>query len=428
MIASIVTFFSRALASPVIKKKALVTAGILIMFRFIAHIPAAGIDRTSLSALFTQSPLLSLLDIFSGGTLANFSILSLGLGPYINASIILQLFTFIFPSLKELSKEGEYGQEKINQYTKILTIPLTVVQSLLMYSLLRRIGVIPNLSPLAIIALVLTMTAGTVLAIWLGDLITQYGITNGISFLIFAGIVSRIPVSISRSLTTLGQENMFKNIIFIVFVVAIVALVIFVNEAIRKVPISSARRLGRFSTAGNASFLPLKLNQAGVIPIFFALSLTAVPSFLGQLLNGVDNPLARQFANTLTQIFSRQSVSFNVFYFFLVVGFTYFYTSVTFNADDVAENLQKGGSFIPGIRPGKETARYISGVLSRITLAGALFLGFIAILPAILQSVIGVTDLIIGGTGVIIVVSVILDIYRELEAHMVMRRYEGFLK
>lgn len=427
MIASIAQFFSRALESKDIRRKLLFTALILIVFRFIAHIPAAGIEKEQLAQVFAQSPIFSLLDIFSGGTLANFSIMSLGLGPYINASIILQMLTFVFPSLKELSKEGEYGQEKMNQYTKLLTIPLTIVQSFLMYSILLRLGVVTQLSPLPLIALVATMTAGTVLAVWLGELITQYGITNGISFLIFVGIISQVPVSIARTFSTTGQQDFAKIGVFVLLSLLILGLVIFINEAVRKITVHSARRSGRDVAPQSSSFLPLKLNHAGVIPIFFAVSLTVLPSLLAGFLQGINNPAARQLADSINRIFNTQTLMYNIFYFALVVVFTYFYTSFTFNSDDVSQNLQKNGSFVPGIRPGRETAKYLSFVLSRITVAGAIFLGFIAILPAMMQRVVGVTDLLIGGTGILIVVSVILEITRELEAHMVMRKYERFL-
>lgn len=428
MIAGIKQFFQRSLRSPEIKRKIIITALILIVFRFMAHVPAAGIDRESLKSLFGGNAFLSLLDIFSGGTLANFSILSLGLGPYINASIILQLFTYVFPALKELSREGEYGQEKINQYTKLLTIPLAIIQSFLMYSLLHRVGIISLVDPLSIVALVATMTAGTMLAVWLGDLITQYGITNGVSFLIFVGIISRLPVTIGNSLSTAVGTDTFKLVIFAAVALILLGLVTLINEAARHIPISSARKSRSSINSGGASYLPLKVNQAGVIPIFFAVSLTVMPTFLGQFLSSVDSPQARQIGDFLVKTFSTQSIFYNLIYFVMVFGFTYFYTSVTFNPKDVSENLQKAGSFIPGVRPGHETEKYLSFVLSRITFAGALFLGSIAVLPSLLQGVIGVSNLLIGGTGILIVVSVVLEVVRQLEAHQVMRRYEGFLE
>ena len=427
MIAQITQFFTRAMRSPLVKRKLIITALILVVFRFAAHIPAAGIDRSSLQNLFAGSPLLSLLDVFSGGTLANFSILSLGLNPYINASIILQMLQFVIPSLEELSKEGEYGQEKINQYTKLLTIPLAIFQAFGMYLLLKSQSIIPTLSPIALIALVLTMTAGTVLAVWLGDLITEYGISNGVSFLIFTGIVSRLPIIFTRSASTLGQQDFLKTGIFLVLTVVIIALVIFINEASRQIPVQYARRL-RNGMGTASSYIPLKLTQAGVIPIIFAVSLVLMPSLVGQFLSSVDNESIRNLGTTIATSFTQSSLLYNVVYFLLVVGFTYLYTTIVFNPEKISDNLKDRGGFIPGIRPGKETTKYLGQILNRITLPGALFLGSIAILPAILQSVVGVSDLVIGGTGILIVVSVILEVTRELESQMVMRKYEGLLR
>ena len=427
MLKLIIQFFSKAFSSPDIRKKILITALILIIFRFVAHIPAAGIDRTSLQALFSGSPLLSLLDVFSGGTLANFSIMALGLNPYINASIIFQLLTYVIPSLEELQKEGEYGQEKLNQYQRYLTIPLAAVQAFAMYSLLKSQGIITNLSSLDLIALVLTMTAGTVLAVWFGELITEYGITNGISLMIFAGIVARLPISLGQSLSIFQPEDSIKIITFLILSVLIVSVVVFMNEATRKIPISYARRGTKYSPV-SSSYLPLRLNQAGVIPIIFAVSLVLLPSLFTQFASAVSNPKIASIAQTLTKYFQPKSLIYNIVYFILVVGFTYFYTAVVFNPEKISENLQKNGGFIPGIRPGMQTAKYLSFILNRITLVGAVFLGLIAILPSLFQKAIGVANLAIGGTGILIVVSVVLEITRELEAQLVMKKYDTFLK
>ncbi|MGB6838739.1 MAG: preprotein translocase subunit SecY [Microgenomates group bacterium] len=426
MLESIARFFSKALKSPDIRRKLLITFAVLVVFRLVAHVPAAGIDRTSLQALFLGSPLLSLLDVFSGGTLANFSIMALGLGPYINASIIFQLLTFVIPSLEELSKEGEYGQEKINQYTRFLTIPLAALQAFGMYALLKNQGVVASLASANLVALVLTMTAGTVFAVWLGELLTQYGIGNGISFLIFAGIVARLPVVFGQTVSVFNPEDLFKTLVFLTAAIIIVGLIVFMNEATRKVPINYARRAGRASIS--SSYLPLRLNQAGVIPIIFAVSLILLPSLIGQVLGGVGNPQVAQLANRLSQAFNPQTLIYNLFYFLLVFGFTYFYTAIVFNPEKISENLQKNGGFIPGIRPGTQTSKYLSSVLNRITLVGATFLGFIAILPSFFQNAIGVANLAIGGTGILIVVSVVLEFTREIESQLVMRRYEGFLR
>ena len=426
MFSKIIQFFSKTVKSPDIRKKLVITAGILAVFRLAAHIPAAGIDRNSLQALFAGSPLLSLLDVFSGGTLVNFSIMALGLTPYINASIIMQLLTYVVRSFEELSKEGEFGQEKINQYTRVLTVPLAAMQAFGMYILLRNQGIIPTLSPLALIALVTTMTAGTMFSVWAGELITEYGLTNGISFLIFAGIVARLPVVLGQSISVLTASDILKVLIFLALSVLIVGIIVFMNEATRQIPVSYARRVGRVGLS--SSYIPLRLNQAGVIPIIFAVSLVLMPSLLGQFLAASTDPRLSQLAANITRLFNPSSVVYNLVYFLLVFGFTYFYTSVVFNPERISENLQKSGGFIPGIRPGPQTTKYLNGVLNRITLVGAVFLGLIAILPSLFQNVIGVANLAIGGTGILIVVSVVLELTREMEAQLVMKRYETYLR
>lgn len=426
MFSQITQFFSKTVKSPDIRRKLIITGVILVVYRLLAHIPAAGIDRTSLQALFSGSALLSLLDIFSGGTLANFSILALGLTPYINASIILQLMTYVIPKLEELSKEGEFGQEKINQYTRFLTIPLAGMQAFGMYALLKGQGIIAGLAPLSLFALVLTMVAGSVFSVWLGELITEYGISNGVSFLIFTGIVARLPVTLGQSVTVVSGEDFFKIAIFLVVAVAIVGLIIFMNEATRQIPINYARRVGK--ATGSSSYLPLRLNQAGVIPIIFAVSLVLLPSLVSQFLSGVDNTKVAQFATKLAQQFNPQSLPYNVVYFFLVFGFTYFYTAVVFSPEKISENLQKSGGFIPGVRPGAQTTKYLSKILNRITMVGAIFLGLVAIMPSFFQNAMGVSNLAIGGTGILIVVSVVLELTRDLEAQLVMKRYDSFIR
>ena len=427
MLDKIWQFLVKSVRTPSVRKKLIVTAVVLIVFRLAAHIPASGIDRTTLTALFLGSPLLSLLDVFSGGTLANFSILALGLNPYINASIIFQLLGYVIPSLEALQKEGEYGQEKINQYTRLLTVPLATLQAFGMYALLRGQKVIPTLGPLELLGLVITMTAGTVFAVWLGELISEYGFKNGVSLLIFTGIVARLPITLGQSATTLGSQDIFKVIIFIAVAVLIIGLVIFVSEAARQIPIHYAKRRTD-SGLTQTSYLPLRLNQAGVIPIIFAVSLVLLPSLLGQFLSNIPNSLIANLARGISTAFNPQSISYNIIYFFLVFGFTYFYTAVVFNPEKIAENLQKGGGFIPGIRPGKETEKYLSHVLSRITVVGGMFLGSIAVLPSLFSSVIGATNLAIGGTSILIVVSVALEIIREMEGELVMGRYDRLIR
>lgn len=426
MLNSIFQFFSKVVKSPDLRKKLLLTASILIVYRLVAHIPAAGIDRDSLSALFSGSPLLSLLDVFSGGTLANFSIMALGLAPYINASIILQLMTYVIPRLEELSQEGEYGQEKINQYTRFLTVPLAALQSFGMYTLLKSQGIIPNLSVFALFALVISMTAGSMFAVWLGELISEYGLSNGISFLIFAGIVSRLPVTLGQSFSVLTPGDLLKTAVFVFVAFAIISLIVFMNEATRQIPVNYARRVGRAGVS--SSYLPLRLNQAGVIPIIFAVSLVLLPSLVSRFLSGVPNQKVAQLATQIATSFNPQTLVYNIFYFLLVFGFTYFYTAIVFNPEKISENLQKNGGFIPGIRPGGQTTKYLSNVLNRITLVGAVFLGLIAIMPSFFQNAIGVTNLAIGGTGILIVVSVVLEVTRELESQLVMKRYDAFIR
>ncbi len=427
MLKSIGHFFSKVVESRPVRKKILITLGILVIFRLAGHIPAAGINRETLAALFAGSPLLSLLDVFSGGTLANFSILALGLNPYINASIIFQLLGYVIPSLEELQKEGEYGQEKLNQYTRLLTIPLAALQGFGMYALLKSQQVIPNLDPLSLLTLVITMTAGTIFSVWLGELITEYGFKNGVSILIFTGIVARLPVVFGQSASIFQTQDVLKVGIFLILFVVIVGLVIFISEAARQIPIHYAKRRTESGLTAS-SYLPLRLNQAGVIPIIFAVSLVLLPSLLGQFLGNVPNAQLANFARNLTTAFNPQSVIYNVFYFLLVFGFTYFYTAVVFNPEKISENLQKGGGFIPGIRPGKETAKYLSHVLSRITVVGGAFLGAIAVLPSLFTGVIGVSNLAIGGTSILIVVSVALEMIREMEGELVMGKYEGLIR
>jgi preprotein translocase subunit SecY len=420
-------FFSSAIKTKAVRKKILITAVILIVFRLAAHIPAAGIDRTTLAALFSGSPLLSLLDIFSGGTLANFSILALGLNPYINASIMMQLLGHVVPSLEALQKEGEYGQEKINQYTRLITVPLATMQAFGMYALLKGQGVISSLDPLSLLALVVTMTAGTVFAVWLGELITQYGFKNGVSILIFTGIVARLPVTLGQSVSLIQSQDVLKIILFLVLSALVVGLITFVSEAARQVPIHYAKRRLE-SGLGASSYLPLRLNQAGVIPIIFAVSLVLLPSLVGQFLANAPNVSVANAARSLSLAFNPETATYNIVYFLLVFGFTYFYTAIVFNPDKISENLQKGGGFIPGIRPGKETSKYLAYVLSRLTVVGGTFLGLVAVLPSFFTSFVGATNLAIGGTGVLIVVSVALEMIREMEGELVMGRYDRLIR
>ncbi len=426
---TIIAPFVHSWRTPELRKKLLITAGIFVIFRVFAHIPIPGVNTAKLASLFAQNQFLGLLDIFSGGTLLNFSVLALGLNPYINASIILQLLQIVFPKLEELSKEGEYGREKINQYTRFLTVPLAVVQSIGMYALLKNQGIVSAFDPLTLLTVMITMTAGTLLVMWLGELITEYGIGNGISLLIFGGIVGRLPVAASQTISGISSESVTTLLLFAGIALVVIAATVFVNEAVRRITVNYARRIrGNKIYGGNTSYLPLRVNQAGVIPIIFAVSLVLLPSLVGGFLTQISNPAAASIGRSLSALFNPNGIWYNVIYFVLVVGFTYFYTAITFDPKKIASEIQKHGGFIPGIRPGGPTASYLNYILTRITLAGALFLGAIAIFPSIARGTTGSTTLLIGGTGILIVVSVILETVKALEAQLVMRNYEGFLK
>jgi preprotein translocase subunit SecY len=425
----IISVINNALRIPDLRKKLVFTRLMFVVFRIAAHIPVPGVNLEALKMLFTRNQFLGLLDIFSGGTLANFSVIALGLNPYINASIIFQLLTMVFPRLEELSKEGEQGREKINQYTRILTVPLAALQAMGMYALLKNQGVISSLPILNLIALVVTMTTGAIFLMWLGELISEHGIGNGISLLIFAGIVGRFPVSIGQTLATLEATNIFNVLIFAVMAVVVIGAITVVNEASRQIRVEYAKRIrGGRIYGGQPTYLPLRVNQAGVIPIIFAVSLVLLPSMFGRFLEQVPNPQISAIAKFLADSFNPGNIIYNVVYFLLVVGFTYFYTAVIFNPVKIADEIRKYGGFIPGIRPGGPTADYLNWILTRITLAGAIFLGLVAILPSIAQSMTGIATLTIGGTGILIVVSVVLETVKQLEAMMIMRSYEGFLK
>jgi len=414
--------------SPEVRYKILFTLAIFLVFRFFAHVPVAGVNLAQLKNLFASNQFLGLLDIFSGGTLANFSIMALGLNPYINASIIIQLLTMVFPKLEELQKEGDSGRKKINQYTRVLTIPLATLQAVGMYALLKSQNIITTLSPLGFISFIITMTAGTMLLVWLGELISERGVGNGISLLIFGGIVGRFPVVIGQTASTATAETSLNLLFFVGLGLLVIAGIIIVNEATRQITVHYARRMrGSALSSGQSTHLPLRLNQAGVIPIIFAVSLVLLPSLLANFLRTSTNPILSTIAQTVNIWFSPSGWAYNILYFLLVVGFTFFYTAIIFNPKKISEDIQKYGGFIPGIRPGTPTAKYLNYILTRITLVGATFLGLIAIFPEIARAVTGVQTLLLGGTSVLIVVSVVLETVKAIEANLVMRNYEGFL-
>lgn len=413
-----------------LRRKIIITVVLVILFRIVAHIPVSGVDLAGLQALFASNQFLGLLDIFSGGTLANFSVISLGLNPYINASIIFQLLTMISPKLEALSKEGESGRQIINQYTRYLTVPLAILQAIGMFVLLKNQGIITQVSPIQITAIVVGLTAGAIFLMWLGELITEYGIGNGISLLIFAGIVSRIPVVLTQTASIVDQAQILNILIFAVLSVLVIAGIVFINEGRRQITVQYARRFvgGKGVQTGNKTYLPLRVNQAGVIPIIFAVSLVLVPSFAGSYLAGLPSPQLSAIGRALAANFNPGSVVYNVVYFTLVVGFTFFYTAVIFNPKKVAEEIKKYGGFIPGIRPGTQTAAFLNYIMVRITLAGAVFLGTVAVLPSIASSVTGIQTLVLGGTGLLIVVSVILDTAKQFESKLIERSYEVFAR
>ena len=426
---NLLRLFRNIFRAPDVRKKVLFTAAILVVFRIFANIPVSGVDTAALKSLFAGNQFLGLLDIFSGGTLANFSVMALGLNPYINASIIMQLAALVFPKIEEMQKEGEAGRQKVNQYTRILTVPLAGVQAVGMFALLKGQGIVSLQNPIQILAFILTMIAGTIFLVWLGELITEKGVGNGISFLIFAGIVSRIPVSFTQTVSTTSSQNLFNVIAFAVMAALVVGLIVIVNEATRQIPVFYARRVrGNKMYGGESTHLPLRLNQAGVIPIIFAVSLVLIPSLIANFLTASSNPALRSFATNVSLWFNPNGFIYNALFFTLVVLFTYFYTAVVFNPKKIAEEIQKYGGFIPGIRPGTPTAKYLNYILSRITSVGAIFLGFIAILPAIIRSFTNVQTLVLGGTGILIVVSVVLETIKSVEAQLVMRNYEGYQK
>lgn len=425
----ILDIFRRAWNVPDLRKKILFTALVLFVFRLFAHIPVPGIDIAGLKQLFAQNQFLGLLDIFSGGTLANFSIMALGLTPYIDATIIMQLLQMVFPKLEEMAKEGETGRMQINQYSRFLTVPIAALQALGTYALLKNQNIIGAVDPITLIALILTLTAGTVFLMWLGELISEYGIGNGISMLIFAGIVARLPTLLGQTVSVVTEEQLLNLIIFAAVAIFVIAAIVLVNEATRQIPIIYARRVsGNRMYGGQTNYLPLRVNQAGVIPIIFAVSLVLIPNLLGQYLSQVPNATISRIAQGATALFDPNGITYNVLYFLLIIVFTYFYTAIIFNPQKIAEEVQKHGGFIPGIRPGTPTSNYLNYILTRITLAGAVFLGLVAVLPSLAKGVTNVATLTIGGTGILIVVSVVLETAKQFEAMLIMRNYEGFLK
>jgi preprotein translocase subunit SecY len=420
-----------AFRAPDIRRRILFVLGILIVFRALAHVPVPGADPKALQDFFTDNALFGLLDLFSGGGLSRFSVVGLGVNPYINASIIMQLMTGVIPALQALQREGEYGRNKINQYTRYLSVPLAALQSYGFLALLNSSGVLTtdfNLASFSTLTQIITLTTGSVILMWLGELITEKGIGNGISFIIFAGIVSRIPGGILRFLET---PNWIQAIVFVIFALVAVAVIVFITEGQRRIPVQYASRVrGRRMYQGGTTFLPLRVNQAGVIPIIFAVSILLFPSQIAGYFTSSDIQVVRDIAGFFVTTFGPQNpVIYGGLYFLLTVGFTYFYTAFTFKPDETAEQLRKNGGFIPGIRPGRPTQDYLARVVNRITVAGALFLGIIAVMPFVISIFFpGSSSLSLGGTSLLIAVSVVVETMKQLEAQLLMRSYEGFIR
>jgi len=408
--------------------KILWTLGLLVIFRIITHIPIPIVDPEKLQQVFSQNQFLGIMDIFSGGSLSSFSIALMGVAPFINASIIIQLMTMAIPSMEALQKEGDYGRRKMNQYTRYLTVPLAMLQAYGMINLLQRsdVALIDSLTVYKLIAVLITVTAGTMLVMWLVELISEYGIGNGISLIIFLGIVARLPQVISDTAAVFSMAQLSRIAVFLILALVIIYFVVYITEGQRNIPISYAGRVrtNRFMS-GVMSNLPLKVNQAGVIPIIFALSILVFPGMVAALLANARSQWLVSSADYVKRLFENQWV-YGILYFILVILFTFFYTWVIFKPTNVAENLQKSGGFIPGIRPGKQTVDFLGFVSNRITLFGSIFLGLIAILPLIVQAFTNTSSLTIGGTSLLIVVSVALETMRQVRAQLIMKKYDEF--
>ena len=407
-----------------LRKRILFTLSALVVFRVLAALPIPGIDVLRLEQFLNNNQFFGILNVFSGGGLSNLSIVMLGVGPYITSSIIMQLMTIMIPRLKALyQEEGEAGKKKFTMYSRLLTVPLAAVQGFGLLVLLEKGQVLVNLNLFDRILNVIIVTAGSLLIMWVGELISEYGIGNGVSLIIFAGIVARIPSSVGQLLFTFDPSKIPTYIAFLVVAIVIVAGVVFITEAERPIPVTYAKRVRGVKMYGGVStYLPLRMNQAGVMPIIFALSILLFPQMIGNFMAGAGNSVVQKIGSFLAG-FSQQSITYGIFYFLLVFLFTYFYTAITFDPQSLSTNLQKNGAFIPGIRPGEATALHVSKILNRITLTGGLFLGMIAILPLIMQSISGVKTLAIGGTALLIVVSVVIDLVKKIDAQIAMREY-----
>ncbi|HEX2923905.1 MAG TPA: preprotein translocase subunit SecY [Chloroflexota bacterium] len=417
---------------PDLRRKLLYTFGMLVIFRFISHVPVPGVNAEALRRLFESNQLIGMLDLFSGGAMSNFSVAAMGVYPYITATIIMQLLIPMVPALQDLSKEGESGRNKLNQYMHWLTVPLAFLQALGTGSLLAssQLGVIPNFNlvsnTIPTLAIIMTMTAGTVLLVWIGELITENGIGNGVSIIIFAGIVAKLPSSVVSTLV--AGTNYLGVIVFAILGLLTVAAIVVVQEGQRRIPVQFAKRIrGNRMYGGSATHIPMRVNSAGMIPLIFAMSIMLFPGTVASYFvytGGFVGDVANFFAN----VFNPAHIVYWVLYFFMVVAFTFFYTMVIFQQQNIPESLQKNGGFVPGIRPGRPTGEYLNKVLIRITWFGAIFLGVIAILPFFVQNLTSVQALTLSSTALLIVVGVVLDTMKQLESQLLMRNYQGFIK
>jgi preprotein translocase subunit SecY len=408
-----------------LRNRLLFVLGALVVFRLLAAIPIPGVNATQLEAFLSSNQFFGLLNLFSGGGLSSLSIVLLGVGPYITASIIMQLLTMMIPRLKAMyQEEGEAGRIKFAQYSRFLSVPIAVVQAVSFLLLLERQGVVSTLSPFQFGVNILVVTAGSVLLMWIGELITEYGLGNGVSLLIFAGIVARLPAQLSQALFSFDATQIPVYLGFLVAVFLVVAAVVGLTEAERPVGVTYAKRVRglKFVSGGGSTYLPLRLNQAGVIPIIFALSLLLIPQMFASFFATSSVAILATISASILTAFQNLAV-YGALYFIFVFFFTYFYTATVFDPYQIAENLQKNGAFISGVRPGEHTAEYLAKIITRITFVGGVFLGVIAVLPIVMQSITGIQSLALGGTALLIVVSVILDLARRIDAQISIREY-----
>lgn len=420
-------FFANLATNRELRNKLLFTLLIFTVYRFLAHIPVPGVDIASIQALFSGNQFLNFINIFSGGTLANFSIAAVGIGPFITASIIMQLAGMVFPAIKEMQKDGESGRERLNQYTRLFSVPLAVFQSISVLALLNSQNLLTSMEPVVIVAMIMSLVVGAMIIMWLGELISLYGVGNGISMILLAAIVSQLPLSLAQAVSITDSAQLTTNLTFGAVFLLVIGLIVFMNEAIRRVPIQYAKRMrGSRSFGGETTHLPIKVNVAGVLPIIFAVSIMLVPSFLGTALAGTTRPELIDLGQKLSIWFNQTSPIYISLYFIVVFAFTYFSALIFFNTEDISNELKKSGAFVPGIRPGKPTKKFLEFVVTRITLVGAVFLGFVAIMPSLAQIVTGVGALAIGGTSALIVVSVILDTSKQVESMLVGQSYDRY--